>query len=101
VGIAFTGGSLTGTIGVTWDLGTTNVKVDLVNSDAIQSSVSAALTDAAVNLMLWGINTIDGTGNAPGNLIAANMGANILMGLGGNDILLGGYRQRLACLELC
>jgi hypothetical protein len=72
VGIAFTGGSLTGTIGATLDLRTTNVKIDHVNSSTIQSSVSARLIDAAVNLMLLGINAIDGTGNPLGNLSAAN-----------------------------
>jgi Ca2+-binding RTX toxin-like protein len=88
--ITFSGGGLSATMGATFTLGTTNVKVDLVNGNTIQSSVSATLTDAALNLMLLGINGTSGTGNALVNSIKGNSGANTLSGLGGNDTLDGG-----------
>ena len=88
--ITFSGGGLGATMGASFTLGTTNAKVDLVNGNTIQSSVSLTLTDAALNLTLLGINGTSGTGNALVNSIKGNSGANILSGLGGNDTLDGG-----------
>ncbi len=88
--ITFSGGSLGATIGANFTLGTTNVKIDIVDGNSIQSSASATLTDAAINLMLLGINAINGTGNGLANTIYGNKGSNILTGLDGNDTLIGG-----------
>jgi serralysin len=87
--ITFSGGGLSATMGATFTLGTTNAKVDLVNGNTIQSSVSATLTNAALNLTLLGINGTDGTGNGLDNVIKGTSGANILTGLNGNDTLFG------------
>ena len=87
--IAFTGGSIAGSVGANFFLGSANVKIDVVDGNTIQSSVSATLTDAAVNLTLLGINAADGTGDALANTITGNKGANTLAGLGGNDLLVG------------
>ena len=76
-------------MGATFALGTTNVKIDLVNGNTIQASVSATLTDAALNLTLLGINGTNGTGNGLANIIKGNSGANTLEGRGGNDTLDG------------
>ena len=88
--ITFSGGSLAAIIGADFALGSTNVKIDVVDGNTIQSSASVTLTDAAVNLMLLGINSVNGTGNGLANTISGNKGNNILTGLGGNDTLLGG-----------
>ncbi len=87
--ITFSGGGLGDTMGATFVLGTTNAKLDLVNGNTIQASVSATLTDAALNLTLLGINGTNGTGNALANIIMGNSGANTLDGRGGNDTLDG------------
>ena len=87
--ITFSGGGLGATMGATFTLGTTNVKVDLVNGNTIQSSVSATLTDAALNLMLLGINGTSGTGNGLNNVIQGTSGANAISGLDGSDTLIG------------
>ncbi len=87
--ITFSGGGLGATMGATFTLGTTNAKLDLVNGNTIQASVSATLTDAALNLTLLGINGTNGTGNALANIIKGNSGANTLEGRGGNDTLDG------------
>ena len=87
--ITFSGGGLGATMGATFTLGTTNAKIDLVNGNTIQASVSATLTDAALNLTLLGINGTTGTGNELANVIRGNSGANTLNGHGGNDKLDG------------
>ncbi len=87
--ITFSGGGLGATMGATFALGTTNAKLDLVNGNTIQASVSATLTDAALNLTLLGINGTNGTGNELANSIKGNSGANTLEGRGGNDTLDG------------
>ena len=87
--ITFSGGGLGATMGATFALGTTNAKLDLVNGNTIQASVSATLTDAALNLTLLGINGTNGTGNALANIIKGNSGANTLEGRSGNDTLDG------------
>ncbi len=78
--ITFSGGGLGATMGATFTLGTTNAKLDLVNGNTIQASVSATLTDAALNLTLLGINGTNGTGNGLANIIKGNSGANTLKG---------------------
>ncbi|MGB8313698.1 MAG: CAP domain-containing protein, partial [Aestuariivirga sp.] len=87
--ITFSGGDLVGIMGATFAVGSTNVKIDLVNGHTIQSSVSVTLTDASLDLTLLGINGTSGTGNELANLIKGNSGANTLQGLGGIDTLDG------------
>jgi RTX calcium-binding nonapeptide repeat (4 copies)/Haemolysin-type calcium binding protein related domain/Cysteine-rich secretory protein family len=87
--ITFSGGGLGATMGATFALATANAKLDLVNGNTVHASVSATLTDAALNLTLLGINGTSGTGNALANIIKGNSGANTLDGRGGDDTLDG------------
>ena len=64
--------------------------------DRVQSSISfdlrggSAVHGQVENLTLMGGANLRGTGNALGNIIVGNAGANTLDGLGGNDWLIGG-----------
>ncbi len=65
-------------------------------TDTVESSISYTLTDNVENLILTGIDAINGTGNELDNLIVGNDAANILSGLGGNDTLIAnGGNDRL------
>ncbi len=88
--VKFSGGGLAQTVGATVAVGASNVKVDLVNGDTIQSSATATLFGSTANLTLLGINAMDGTGNAAANTLTGNKGVNLLQGLDGNDALRGG-----------
>ncbi len=57
--------------------------------DNVQSGISYTLTGNVENLGLTGAAQIDGTGNELGNVINGNGGANLLLGLDGNDTLNG------------
>ncbi len=85
----FSGGGLGVALGATFALGSENVKIDLVNYNTIESSVSAFLSDATANLTLLGINDTYGYGNALANTLSGNSGSNTLAGLAGNDVLNG------------
>jgi Tol biopolymer transport system component len=56
----------------------------------VTSSVSYTLLDAEDNLVLTGVDDINGTGNSLNNHITGNVGANILDGAVGADTLEGG-----------
>ncbi|MCC7464441.1 MAG: putative Ig domain-containing protein, partial [Gammaproteobacteria bacterium] len=60
-------------------------------TDSVCSSVSWVLGSDIENLTLTGTENIDGTGNALGNVLIGNSGANALAGGAGNDFLNGGY----------
>ena len=49
-----------------------------------------SLKNNVENLMLTGINSVDGTGNSTANIITGNSAINTLTGLAGNDTLKGG-----------
>jgi VCBS repeat-containing protein len=65
-----------------------DVVVESVNSgiDTVHAGVTYTLSGNVENLTLTGTANIDATGNALDNVITANSGANVLAGLGGNDI---------------
>jgi Ca2+-binding RTX toxin-like protein len=58
--------------------------------DTVQSSINYTLGSNLENLVLTGISSLNGTGNASNNLIIGNIGNNILDGKGGTDTLIGG-----------
>ena len=57
--------------------------------DHVYSTVNHTLSAYMERLTLLGSDTINGTGNASGNIIMANTGDNVLIGMGGNDRLDG------------
>jgi Ca2+-binding RTX toxin-like protein len=59
-------------------------------TDAVESSVTYALSDNLENLTLTGNQAIGGSGNALNNVITGNAAANVLLGADGNDNLQGG-----------
>ncbi|MDI1278725.1 calcium-binding protein [Methylobacter sp.] len=62
---------------------------DAGDIDTVQASVSYTLALNVENLTLTGSGSINGTGNADGNVITGNSGINILAGNDGNDSLYG------------
>ena len=83
--VSFSGGGLATAVNATVAVAGSNVKVDLVGTGRIQSSASTTLGAGAVELVLLGIDNINGTGNASANLLIGNKGINVLTGLAGND----------------
>lgn len=68
-------------------------------TDTVESLVSLTLSTYLENLILSGLSSINGTGNASDNILIGNAGRNVLTGgagnddlsgLGGNDQLVGG-----------
>lgn len=88
--VAFSGGTLAADVHVTVAMGARNAKVDLINDHEIASSASITLGDGAIDLVLLGIASINGTGNAEANQLLGNRGANTLSGGDGADMLRGG-----------
>jgi Ca2+-binding RTX toxin-like protein len=69
------------------------VEVDVTAAggvDTVRSAVARTLGAGLENLTLTGVNAINGTGNAAGNVLVGNGSANLLSGLGGADTLRGG-----------
>ncbi len=87
--IIFSGGGLAAPVTVGIAIGSTNVKIDLVNSNTIESSATATLKTGASHLTLLGIAALNGTGTNAANRLEGGTGKNKLTGLGGNDILDG------------
>jgi Ca2+-binding RTX toxin-like protein len=58
-------------------------------TDYVQSSVSLVLGKHLENLLLFGPDALDGTGNAADNVIVGNLASNHLSGAAGDDTLSG------------
>lgn len=90
VQVTFTGAPLASAVGAIVTLAGESIKIDLVNGNTIESSASAQLAGAALNLELLGINHTFGYGNGWANSITGNAGNNLLAGFAGADRLYGG-----------
>jgi Ca2+-binding RTX toxin-like protein len=88
--VTFSGGSLPSDVIVTVAMGSGNAKVDLIDDHKVASSATTILGLSAFDLILLGVASIDGTGNADANALFGNRGANTLSGLEGSDVLTGG-----------
>ncbi len=88
--VTFSGGGLTSDVSATIMMGARNAKIDLINDHEIASSASVTLGNGAFDLVLLGIASINGTGNADPNHVLGNRGNNVLSGGAGNDVLTGG-----------
>ena len=60
------------------------------DADTVRSSVSYQLSDNVEDMVLIGLNKIEGTGNNLANSLFGNTNDNRLLGLGGKDKLTGG-----------
>jgi Ca2+-binding RTX toxin-like protein len=73
--------------------------------DAIHSTYTNTLegldgvTNSIENLVLLGVTNIDGTGNTLANTMTGSMGTNTLYGLGGNDLMNGGWDANVDMLD--
>jgi Ca2+-binding RTX toxin-like protein len=90
VEIVFSGGGLSSNRGAIFALGSNNLKIDLTDSQTIETNVSATLTGAAQNLTLLSIDNVNATGNELNNVLRGNKANNVLQGGAGNDTLIGG-----------
>ena len=57
--------------------------------DTVQSYITLTLSENVEDLALWGVNDINGTGNALSNALRGNQANNSLYGEAGNDTLFG------------
>jgi Ca2+-binding RTX toxin-like protein len=88
---AITFGLATGAVGVSVTVGTTNIKVDVVNGREVWTNASLAVTTTNVTeIHALGIQSLTLTGSTASENIVGNPAGNTLDGGGGNDILNGG-----------
>ncbi|WP_242028642.1 esterase-like activity of phytase family protein, partial [Anabaena sp. FACHB-1250] len=78
--------TLTNPVGATIPFVTSTVTI----TDTVTSGFTATLAAAKTNLILTGVNNINGTGNDANNIITGNSRNNRLTGLAGDDTLIGG-----------
>jgi hypothetical protein len=88
--IVFSGGGVSGSHGVLVNLSASNIKVDMVDNNTIETNFSATLSQSAQNLRLIGIENVNGTGNGLNNTLWGNKGNNVFNGGNGNDAVVGG-----------
>jgi Ca2+-binding RTX toxin-like protein len=86
----FTGGAVAAPAHAVFAAGVDNIKLDLINGNTVQSTVSTTISGGALNLTLLGLANINGAGSSAANTLTGNKGANILSGAAGNDRLFGG-----------
>ena len=67
-----------------------DVIIDSSGSDTVRSTLDYILGDGLEDLILLGLNRIDGMGNGADNALTGNSSDNVLDGLAGTDILTGG-----------
>ncbi|MFK8253975.1 CAP domain-containing protein [Ancylobacter terrae] len=80
----------TGTVSVQTTLGSSNIKIDLVNGNEIWANASVtAVTTNIKELHALGIEAISLTGSSAAESLYGNKAGNVLNGMGGNDTLIG------------
>jgi len=67
-----------------------DVIIDSAGADTVRSTLDYILEDGIEDLVLLGLNRIDGQGNDADNALTGNSSDNVLDGLAGTDILTGG-----------
>ena len=67
--VLFSGGGLPSLVSVTISQGGQNSKLDLIDGDTVQTSVSATLGANAIALKLLGTNNLNASGNELGNMV--------------------------------
>ena len=81
----------TGAVGVRATVGTTNVKVDVVNGREVWTNASLTVTTSNVtDIRALGIQPLILSGSTGNEAIVGNAAANTLIGAAGNDYLTGG-----------
>jgi Ca2+-binding RTX toxin-like protein len=88
--IVFSGTGLANDKGASFTLGSSNVKIDMVDSSLIEANVSMTLTRGATHARLLGNEKISAVGNNSNNYIYGNNGGNSLLGRDGVDKIHGG-----------
>jgi Ca2+-binding RTX toxin-like protein len=88
--VTFSGAALASPVHATVEMGTRNVKLDIVDGATVRSSATTILGDGATHLDLLGDWAMNATGNAAPNHITGGAGDNILNGGGGIDMMAGG-----------
>ncbi|MEI7475761.1 MAG: calcium-binding protein, partial [bacterium] len=70
----------------------TDIIIESANSgiDTVNATSFYTLSDNVENLVLIGVNALEGEGNSLANTITGNDNGNFLSGMGGNDVLIGG-----------
>jgi Ca2+-binding RTX toxin-like protein len=91
--VEFSGGGLPALVSATVTAVFESVKVDLVDTSKILSSVTTTIGAGATDLVLLGFVAINGTGNSSNNVLTGNRGNNTLDGAAGDDRLVytGGF----------
>ncbi len=89
VEVVFRNGGLVGERGALVAVASSNIKIDLVDGNTIETNVSATLTRSAQHIKLLGISSVAAAGNALNNVVTGNSGNNSLYGKDGADTLSG------------
>lgn len=93
--LAFTSGGPTtitfgGSLSVAITVGSSNLKVDLVNGSEIWTNATVtSLSTAITQLSALGVSNMDLTGTDASEIITGNIANNVMTGNGGNDVLIG------------
>jgi Ca2+-binding RTX toxin-like protein len=94
---------LIGSTGDDWyfvdNVGDTATEAASAGTDSVFSSVGYTLLDNVENLLLSGVENLNGTGNASVNTLTGNSGNNILDGKAGADTALGGLGDDLYLVD--
>jgi uncharacterized protein YkwD len=86
-----------GAVTVQLTVGTTNLKLDLVNGNEIWTNASITNLSGAAVVTLLGIEGLTITGSSANERLTGNTGANIINGGAGNDTIFGNGDNDILC----